>query len=108
VPRVDDHAAVVGVARHAVAVAERRADLVGMRIVELEPRVQVAVVVRQVADVVDLGLGVVARVGLVPPVDPGGTLPALVRQVAVDRDGTRPAADSDLVARQCRLGGDGR
>ena len=65
--------AVVGERGDVVAIAERGADRSRIRVVELEGGVEVLVVVGQVADVADLRLEVVARIGLVPPLVTGAT-----------------------------------
>ena len=87
VARVDDDAAVVVEAvADVVAVGERRADRLEVRIVELEAGVEEPVVVGQIPDIVDLRLDVVARVRLVPLVDARRVAPPFVGQIAVDDD----------------------
>src|SRR4029079_19130147 len=66
--------------------------------VEFEGGVEVSIVVGQVADVADLRLEVVARIGLVPARDRRDRLPAVVVQVAVDDDLALEPGDGDLVA----------
>ena len=85
VSRAENDPAVVGEAGDVVAVAERRANRARVGIVELEPGVEKPIVVGEIGDVLHLGLGVVARVDLVPLLDARGAAPAFVGQIAVDR-----------------------
>ena len=106
VARVDDDAAVVVEAvADVVAVGERRANRARRGVVELEARVKKLVVVRQIPDVVDLRLHVVADVGFVPLAHRRRRLPHRLGQVAVDRDVIGRPRDGQGRARQRRLRG---
>ena len=102
VARVEDDAGVVGGAGDVVAIGERRADLLRIRILEMEGRVEEMVVVRHPGHVLHLRLGVVGGVGLVPLVDAQRVFPGRVGEIAVDRDRTGGALD---VERRRRLAG---
>jgi hypothetical protein len=105
VARIEDDAAVVGKRRHVVAVAERRADGARIRIVELEARINEPVVVREIADVLHLRLGVVTRVDLVPFLDARRAAPPFVGKIAVDRDAPGGACHTNGLAGQVGLRG---
>jgi len=73
-------------------------------ILEFERRAKEAIVVGQVADVLDLWLGVVAGIDLVPPVDLRRGAPRVVGQIAVNRDSPSTSGDGDRLAGQRTLG----
>ncbi len=104
----DDAAVVVEPVAEVVAVGERRPHLTRLRVLELERGVEEPIVEGQVADVLDLGLDVVAGLGLVPPVDTGRALPAGIGQVAVDGNRASGALDTDRDPGQRRLRRGGR
>jgi hypothetical protein len=103
VPRVQDHAAVVGIARDVVPVGEGRPDLAGIRVLELEACVEELVVVGEIADVAHLGRNVVAGVRLEPRIDARRIAPSVVVEAPVHRDTPREAVD--LEGDPLRLGG---
>src|SRR5581483_1764882 len=106
VERIDEDAAEVhAVAVDGVVVAQRRADRGRVRVVELEPDVQEAVVVREIGDALHRRLGVVARVHLEPGGDRRGAAPPLVREVAVDVNGAGGARDPERRPGEGRLRG---
>ena len=87
VPRLEDRAGVVvDVAADAVVIGERRSDLRWIRIPHLDRDVEKFVVIRGVADLLDLRLDVVAGVRFVPGLVARGVFPAGVIEVAVDGD----------------------
>src|SRR6266849_4353294 len=94
----EDAAIVVEAVADIVAIGVRRADAAGRGIVELEAGVEKPVVVGQVADVADRRLGVVAGIGLIPTIDSRGAAPALVAEVAVDRDAAGGTRHADRIA----------
>ena len=99
---VEDDAAVIGVGRHVVVVADRRADASRQRVGEAEGGVEEVVVVGEPGDVRHRRRPVVPGVGLQPVVDAQRALPAGVGEVAVDVDGAGGAMDLE-----CRPAGDG-
>jgi hypothetical protein len=86
VATVDEDAAVVGRTRELIVIGERRADQLGVRIVEPKTGVEVVLVIGEIADVPDLRLDVVVDIGLEPRGDRVDARPAGIGQVAVDGD----------------------
>ena len=79
--------------------AVRGADPRRVGVEELEARVEVAVVVGEVPDRLDLGGDVVARMDLVPGVDAGRPSPGrILRETPVHGDGPRGPGEVDLRA----------
>ena len=108
---VEDHATVVGEARHVVAIAERRPDRGWIRIGKLEGRIEVPIVICEEREIADIRFDIVAGIYFVPVLDPGGIAPAIVVETAVDPDLARDPIDAKGFARQgglsgCRFGRD--
>jgi len=97
VGRVEDDPPVVGRAVDVVPVGVGRADLLRVRIVELEADVEVLVVVGHPAHALHLRLDVVPGVRLPPLVDRRRILPGRIREVAVDDDRTGRPCDLDWI-----------
>ncbi len=93
VAAVHDHSPIVGRGRHVIMIRERRADELGLRIVEAKPCVEVPVVVREVRNVAYLRFDVVPDVRLEPGGDSFDALPPRIRELAVQVDRAGRAAN---------------
>src|SRR5438477_10410756 len=95
---VEKEAAEISIVLDVIVIAERRDDTVRIRILELERRVEIFVVVGQVADVLDGRLDVVAGIDLIPAIDANGVAPPLIRQATVNHNRTSGARNGVRLA----------